>query len=148
MYASLAGALGSSITFVSLQAPRHRVTEVIGMLESSGFLGMAVGPIIGDMIYAQGTVGFRGHSIYLEGSPIDVDCGRIWNRLLGRPSRNVGAAGRPPHTPTPTQLPSFASISPAFCLWFPQAWVGDWPLQVFVRPLQDTSASNICVSFF
>lgn len=52
MYASLAGAFGSSITFVSLQAPPHRVTEVIGMLGSSGFLGMAIGPMIGDLIYS------------------------------------------------------------------------------------------------
>jgi MFS family permease len=53
MYASLAGAFGSSLTFVSLQAPPHRVTEVIGMLGSSGFVGMAVGPMIGDLIYSR-----------------------------------------------------------------------------------------------
>lgn len=47
---SLAGAFGSSITFVSLRAPPSRMGEMIGMLGSSGFIGMGVGPTIGDWI--------------------------------------------------------------------------------------------------
>ncbi len=51
MAGSLSGAFGASITFVSLRAPADRVTEVIGTLGSSGFLGMAIGPALGDLIY-------------------------------------------------------------------------------------------------
>lgn len=49
---SLAGAFGASITFVSLRAPPERMGEMIGMLGSSGFIGMAIGPAIGDFLFA------------------------------------------------------------------------------------------------
>ncbi len=49
---SLAGAFGSSITYVSLRAPPSRMGEMIGMLGSSGFIGMAIGPSIGDWLFA------------------------------------------------------------------------------------------------
>lgn len=45
---SLAGVLGSSITSVSRRLPLARMAEVIGTLGTSGFIGMAVGPVIGD----------------------------------------------------------------------------------------------------
>ena len=48
---SLAGAFGASITHVSFLAPPHRLAEVIGMLGSSGFVGMAIGPVIGDWLF-------------------------------------------------------------------------------------------------
>ncbi|MCA9171636.1 MAG: MFS transporter [Planctomycetales bacterium] len=50
---SLAGAFGASITFVSLRAPVHRTGELIGALGSSGFVGMAVGPILVDSLFRQ-----------------------------------------------------------------------------------------------
>lgn len=50
---SLAGAFGASITYVSLKAPPKRMGEMIGMLGSSGFVGMAIGPLIGDRLFAQ-----------------------------------------------------------------------------------------------
>ena len=49
---SLAGAFGASITFVSLQAPARRLGEMIGMLGSSGFVGMAIGPVVGDWLFS------------------------------------------------------------------------------------------------
>ena len=49
---SLAGAFGASITYVSLRAPANRMGEMIGMLGSSGFIGMAIGPSIGDWLFA------------------------------------------------------------------------------------------------
>ena len=49
---SLAGAFGASITFVSLRAPPSRMGEMIGMLGSSGFVGMGIGPWIGDLLFA------------------------------------------------------------------------------------------------
>ncbi|MBA2114421.1 MFS transporter [Bremerella alba] len=48
----LAGAFGASITAISLKAPKGRSTELIGVLGSSGFIGLAIGPLIGDIIFA------------------------------------------------------------------------------------------------
>ena len=52
---SLAGNFGASITFVSLRAPASRMGEMIGMLGSSGFIGMGIGPSIGDWLLADVT---------------------------------------------------------------------------------------------
>ena len=50
-YASgIAGAFGASITYVSLRAPAARMAEMIGVLGSSGFVGMAVGTQLGDAL--------------------------------------------------------------------------------------------------
>lgn len=54
---SLAGAFGASITFVSLRAPASRTGEVIGSLGSSGFVGMALGPLLADGLFAQSAEG-------------------------------------------------------------------------------------------
>ncbi len=50
----MAGAFGASITYVSLRVPRDRMAEMIGVLGSSGFLGMALGPTFGDWLLAHG----------------------------------------------------------------------------------------------
>lgn len=52
----IAGSFGAWLSFVSLQAPAHRVAEVIGVVGASGFVGMAIGPAIGDWIFASGDV--------------------------------------------------------------------------------------------
>lgn len=49
---SLAGTFGAWISFISLQAPQQRIAEVIGVIGSSGFVGMAIGPTIGDWLFA------------------------------------------------------------------------------------------------
>ncbi len=55
LYASgLAGTFGAWLSFVSLQAPAGRVAEVIGVVGSSGFVGMACGPVLGDLIFQSG----------------------------------------------------------------------------------------------
>ncbi len=48
----LAGAFGASITSISLRAPKGRSTELIGVLGSSGFIGLAIGPLVGDFIFS------------------------------------------------------------------------------------------------
>ena len=48
----IAGTFGSWLSFVSLRVPENKVAEVIGVVGSSGFVGMATGPIIGDWIFA------------------------------------------------------------------------------------------------
>lgn len=45
---AVAGTFGASITYVSSRVPVSRVAEVIGMLGTSGFLGMLGGTLIGD----------------------------------------------------------------------------------------------------
>lgn len=52
---SLAGTFGAWLSFVSLQAPKERVAEVIGVVGASGFVGMAIGPAIGDWLYQSQT---------------------------------------------------------------------------------------------
>lgn len=52
LYATfLAGTFGCWVSFVSLQAPENRVAEVLGVIGASGFVGMAIGPILGDYIF-------------------------------------------------------------------------------------------------
>ncbi len=49
----LAGTFGASITYVSSRVPVERVPEAVGMLGSSGFLGMMIGTLAGDLIFWQ-----------------------------------------------------------------------------------------------
>ena len=49
----LAGSFGAWLSFISLQAPVERIAEVIGVVGSSGFVGMAIGPVIGDAIFTE-----------------------------------------------------------------------------------------------
>ncbi len=51
----LAGAFGASITSISLKAPKGRSTELIGVLGSSGFIGLGIGPVLGDIIFSEDT---------------------------------------------------------------------------------------------
>lgn len=49
----VAGVFGAWLSFVSLRVPADRVAEVIGVVGTSGFLGMGLGPVIGDWIFDQ-----------------------------------------------------------------------------------------------
>ncbi len=49
---STASAFGSALTYVSLRAPAHRMGEIIGMVGTSGFFGIALGPTLGDLVFA------------------------------------------------------------------------------------------------
>ncbi len=48
---SIAGVFGASITFISSRVPVVRVAEVIGMLGTSGFVGMMGGTLLGDWVF-------------------------------------------------------------------------------------------------
>ncbi len=50
----VAGVFGSWLSFVTLRVPEYKVAEVIGVVGSSGFVGMAMGPVIGDWIFGTG----------------------------------------------------------------------------------------------
>jgi len=47
---SIAGAFGASIAFISLRSPPERMAEMVGMLGSSGFVGMFFGTQLGDWL--------------------------------------------------------------------------------------------------
>ncbi|MCL4207182.1 MAG: MFS transporter [Pirellulaceae bacterium] len=49
---SIAGAFGSSLTYVTLRAPHSRMAETIGVIGTSGFIGLALGPTLGDLFLA------------------------------------------------------------------------------------------------
>lgn len=54
MQASLAGIFGASITFVSLRVTPRRMAEIVGLLGTSGFLGLMMGPLISDWLGSGG----------------------------------------------------------------------------------------------
>ncbi len=47
----IAGAVGASLTYVSLRVPETRVAEIVGMIGTSGFVGLAIGPVLGDLLF-------------------------------------------------------------------------------------------------
>ena len=53
----LAGAIvfASGLTYISQIAPEHRRTEAIGILGIGGFLGMLMGPLLGDVFLVERT---------------------------------------------------------------------------------------------
>lgn len=59
LQSSVAGVFGASITYVSRRAPLARMAEVVGTLGTSGFIGMMLGPLLGDLLCG-GNVTHRG----------------------------------------------------------------------------------------
>lgn len=57
LYSSIAGIFGASITFISGRVPMARMAELVGMLGTSGFMGMVVGSMLGDLLCSTQTVG-------------------------------------------------------------------------------------------
>ena len=53
---ALAGIAGASMTFVSKRGPTERMAELVGMLGTSGFLGIVVGTLLGDFLLGSVTV--------------------------------------------------------------------------------------------
>ena len=56
MTIGVTGAVGASLTYVSLRVPENRVAEIVGTLGTSGFLGLALGPVLGDLLFSSTTV--------------------------------------------------------------------------------------------
>lgn len=54
---SLAGIFGAAMTFVSNRAPVERMAEMVGMLGTSGFVGMVLGTQFGDLLFDAETIG-------------------------------------------------------------------------------------------
>lgn len=53
---SLAGIFGASMTFISGRAPTARMAEMLGMIGTSGFIGMVFGTQIGDFLCGTETI--------------------------------------------------------------------------------------------
>ncbi len=53
---AIAGIMGASMTFISGRAPVARMAEMIGMLGTSGFLGMVLGTQLGDLLLGTPTI--------------------------------------------------------------------------------------------
>lgn len=49
---ALAGVYSSSVTFISMRSPRPRLAEMVGMLGTSGFVGLVLGTQIGDLLFS------------------------------------------------------------------------------------------------
>lgn len=47
----IAGSVGASLTYVSLRVPESRIAEIVGTLGTSGFVGLAIGPALGDLVF-------------------------------------------------------------------------------------------------
>ena len=54
---STAGIFGASLTFISTRAPIKRMAEMIGMLGTSGFVGIVAGTQLGDWLADSGSIG-------------------------------------------------------------------------------------------
>ncbi len=63
---SIAGVFGAAFTFAFQQMPVHRMAEAIGTVGTASFLGMVIGPLIGDVISGgQGQAGSRAELDWL-----------------------------------------------------------------------------------
>ncbi len=47
----IAGGVGASLTYVSMRVPESRIAEIVGMIGTSGFVGLAIGPVLGDFLF-------------------------------------------------------------------------------------------------
>lgn len=53
---AISGIFGASMTFVASRAPGRRMAEMIGMLGTSGFVGMVLGTQLGDLLLGTETI--------------------------------------------------------------------------------------------
>ncbi|MGI9518208.1 MAG: MFS transporter [Pirellulaceae bacterium] len=88
----VAGVFGSWLSFVTLRVPEYKVAEVIGVVGSSGFVGMALGPILGDWIF-----GTEDALDYQVDMMFYVAAGLIGGSMLFAVAAGIGEA-RNPHS--------------------------------------------------
>lgn len=88
---SVAGMFGASITSISRTLPLARTAEVIGTLGTSGFIGMALGPMLGDLFCGHEHI-TRGdlHSMFLLAATlgaVSLVCAEFATRGEAKPRR-------------------------------------------------------------
>lgn len=132
---SIAGSFGASITFVSLRAPAGRIAESIGVLGSSGFLGMAIGPAVADLVLRPGHVDLPHVHDLFELAAAVTGGALICSLAAGRGSAK-------PQFRTRSRPPTWWILrryNPGAILWIGFAMgLGIGIPFVFVRPFADT----------
>tara|TARA_R110002049_G_scaffold285698_1_gene466751 strand:+ start:161825 stop:163090 length:1266 start_codon:yes stop_codon:yes gene_type:complete len=78
----------SSLTYISQTAPADRRTEAIGILGVGGFLGMLVGPLLGDLLLGPGARDRAGFSMLFVSAAIANLVAFSLLLFLPRPVRN------------------------------------------------------------
>ncbi|MCC9604264.1 MFS transporter [Blastopirellula sp. JC732] len=143
MMISVAGAFSASLTSVSLKAPPGRTAEMVGVLGSSGFIGVAIGPVIGDWIFQgdQVTFGQIQAMFFLSGAMFAV------SMLLAYLSTRGDL--RTPHHEHPALWTLVRSFNPGWLLLMGMV-VGGGVLmpQVFLRSFADSLEINQIRYFF
>ncbi len=56
LYSGAAGMFGACTAFIALRADEGRLAEMVGTLGTSGFVGMMLGPVLGDLIFATSAI--------------------------------------------------------------------------------------------
>jgi len=106
MQASLAGFFGSSITFVSLRVPPMRMAEMVGALGTSGFIGIMLGPLLGDLLGSGGATQSELVDRLFKTAGIFACLSTIGTWFVTR------HAVRPPHRKRPKVLHVIARYNP------------------------------------
>jgi MFS family permease len=75
-----AGIAGASMTFVSGRGSTRRIAEMVGMLGTSGFLGMMLGALLGDLMLGSVTVDRGGveRMFIVAGTLVSLSCPLAW----------------------------------------------------------------------
>jgi MFS family permease len=83
---SLAGIFGASMTFISGRAPTARMAEMLGMLGTSGFVGMVFGTQIGDFLCGTATITrYQINLMFLIASALSVAAlSSVWLATRGQ----------------------------------------------------------------
>lgn len=118
----IAGVFGAWLSFVSLRVPENRVAEVIGVVGSSGFVGMATGPILGDWIFggtstrdAQVDMMFYVSAALLCGSLVSAVLAGILDKAE-RQARGIQPHRRPKSSSDPGLWKLLRKYHPGFLL--------------------------------
>jgi MFS family permease len=85
---SVAGFFGASITYISGRSPVARMAEIVGTLGTSGFVGMVLGPLLGDELLRDAVIS-RGEvdRMFVAASALGLlSFGLSWFATHGHPA--------------------------------------------------------------
>jgi len=93
---SVAGIFGAAMTFVSRRAPEQRMAEMIGMLGTSGFVGMVLGTQLGDLLLGTRTIEWRQIQLMFVAAALATAIAMIFVYLATRGEVRLPRIERPP----------------------------------------------------
>lgn len=88
---AMASVMTTVAVFAAQIAPRGRRTESIGMIGLAGFLGMIIGPTLGDLIFSGSTDTIMPYRIFFSGSAV---CSLLAGGVILLPVRQAFSAPR------------------------------------------------------